>query len=62
MEAFVIGGGVAGFQPAEKEMLKRVQHDNLILVWHDSLVWGDQNSLSLEGRGGRASRVRVRAK
>ena len=33
-------------------MLKRVQHD--------SLVWGDQNPLSLEGRGGRASRVRVK--
>ena len=31
-------GAVAGFLPAEEEMLKRVQHDNLILVWHDSLV------------------------
>ena len=40
VEAFIIGGGVAGFLLAEEEMLKRVQHDSLILVRHDNFVWG----------------------
>ena len=52
MEAFVIGGGVAGFLPAEEEMLKRVQHDSLILVRMTIWCGGAPNLLSLEGRGG----------
>ena len=41
-------------------MLKRVQHDSLILVRMTIWCGDDQNPLSLEGRGGRASRVRVK--
>ena len=44
-EAFVVDGAVAGFRSAEEEMLKQVQHDNLILIRHDSLVCGEGDSL-----------------